>query len=83
MVEDGDAFCPSTCHKCSVCNEMTEIFTELQNDYFFYPRTNVVSNQEYISYQPVLQRIFNSVINKGNRKDRIDRKVSQASWFGF
>ena len=34
VVEDGDAYCPSTCDKCNICNEMTEIFSELQDSYF-------------------------------------------------
>ena len=76
MVEDRDAFCPSRYDKCSVSNEMTEIFAELQDifiaSYFFYPRTSVVNNQEDIPCQPVLWRTFNSVINKGNKKFRTE-----------
>ena len=44
------------------------LFTELQDSYFFYPRTSVANNQEDIPYQPVLWPIFNSEINKGNKK---------------
>ena len=54
MVEDRDAFCPSRCDKCNICNEITEIFTELQDNYSLYPRTSVANNQEDIPYQPVL-----------------------------
>ena len=72
MAEDRDAFCPSRCDKCNICNEMTEIFSELQDSYFFYRRTSVENNQEYIPYQPALWRIFNSLINKGNKKFRIE-----------
>ena len=68
MVEDRDTFCPSRCDKCNICNEMTEIFSELQDSYFFYPRTSFANNPEGIPYQPVLWRIFKSVINKSNKK---------------
>ena len=67
VVEDRDAFCPSRCDKCNICNEMAEIFSELQDSYFFYPRTSVANNPEDIPYPPVLWRIFKSVINKGNK----------------
>ena len=72
VVEDQDVICPSRCDKCNICNEMTEIFTELQDSYFFCPTTSVANNQEDIPYQPVLWRIFNSAINKGNKKIRIE-----------
>ena len=72
VVEDGDAYCPSTCDKCNICNEMTEIFSELQDSYFFYPRTSFANNPEDIPYQPVLWRVFKSVINKGNKKCHIE-----------
>ena len=71
-VEDRDAFCPSRCDKCNICNEMTEIFTKLQVSHFFYLRTSVANNQEDIPYQTVLWRVFNSVINNGNKKFRIE-----------
>ena len=71
-VEDRDAFCPSRCDKCNICNEMTEIFTKLQDSHFFYLRTSVANNQEDIPYQPGLWRVFNSVINNGNKKFRIE-----------
>ena len=72
VVEDRDAFCPSRCDKCNICNEITEIFTELQDSYFFYPKTSVANNQEDSPYQPVLWQTFNSVINKGNKKFRVE-----------
>ena len=72
VVEDRDAFCPSRCDKYNIFNEMTETFSELQDSYFFYPRTSVANNPEDIPYPPVLWRIFKSVINKGNKKFRIE-----------
>ena len=51
---------------------MTEIFTELQDRYFFCPRTSLANNQEDIPYQSALWRIFNSAIIKGNKKFRIE-----------
>ena len=54
VVEDRDALCPDRCEKCYVCNEMADVFTKLQDSYFFYPNTSVTNNQKVISYQPVL-----------------------------
>ena len=51
---------------------MSDIFTVLQDSYFFYLKTSIANNQEKIRYQPVLWRAFNSVINKNNNKFRID-----------
>ena len=48
---------------------MTEIFTEFQDSYFFYPKTNVANNHEEIPYQPVLWHVFTSVIDKNNKKN--------------
>ena len=53
MVEDRDSFCPSRCDQCNICKEMSDVFTELQDT--------------YLPYQPVLWRVFNSVINKNNK----------------
>ena len=35
VVEDRDYFCPQKCDKCAICKEMTDIFTELTDSYFF------------------------------------------------
>ena len=51
---------------------MSDVFTKLQDSYFFHPKTNVPNNQEKLSYQPVLWRVFNSVINKNNKNFRIE-----------
>ena len=72
MVEDGDSFCPSRCDQCNICKEMSDVFTELQDSYFFYPKTSVANNHEEIPYQPVLWRVFTSVIDKNNKKFRIE-----------
>ena len=71
MVEDRDAFCPDRCEKCNVCKEMADVFTELQNSYFFSPNASVENNQEVIPYQPVLWIVFTSIIDKNNKKFRI------------
>ena len=68
VVKDRDAFCPSRCDKCSICNEMTEF----QDSYFFYPKTSVVNNHEEIPYQPALWHVFTSVIDKNNKIFRIE-----------
>ena len=51
---------------------MTEILTEFQDSYFFYPKTNVANNHEEIPYQPVLWHVFTSVIDKNNKKFHIE-----------
>ena len=48
------------------------VFTELQDSYFFYPKTSVANNHENRPYQPILWRVFNSVINKNNKNFRIE-----------
>ena len=53
-------FCAERCDKCNICKEMTDVFTELQDSYFFYAKTVVANNQDNIPYQPVLWRIFTS-----------------------
>ena len=72
VVGDRDAFCPDRCEKCNVCKEMADVFTELQDSSFFYPNTSVANNQEVIPYQLVLWRVFTSIIDKNNKKVRID-----------
>ena len=51
---------------------MSDAFTELQDSYFFHPKTSVANNQENLPYQPVLWLVFNSVINKNNKKFHIE-----------
>ena len=53
--------------KINVCKEMADVFTELQDSYFFYPNTSVTNNQEVIWYQPVLWHVFTSVIDKNKK----------------
>ena len=58
MVEDRDVYCPSRCdqcnickemcNQCNICKEMSNIFTELQDSYFFYRKTSVANNQTQI-----------------------------------
>ena len=52
VVEDRDVFCRDRCDKCNICKEMS-VFSELQDSYFFYPRTDYANNQEDIPYQPI------------------------------
>ena len=54
VVEDRDSFCPSRCDQCNICKEMSDVFTELQDSYFFHPKTSVANNQENLPYQSVL-----------------------------
>ena len=50
---------------------MSDVFSELQDSYFFYPKTSVANNDE-IPYQPVLWRIFTSTLNNRNKRFRIE-----------
>ena len=69
VVEDRDYFCLQKCDKCAICKEMTDIFTELTDSYFFFVQKLVLQIiKKKILYQPVLWRVFNSVINKNNNK---------------
>ena len=72
VVEDRDSFCPSRCDQCNICKEMSDVFTELQDSYFFHPKTSVANNQKKLTYQPVLWRVYNSAINKNNKNSRIE-----------
>ena len=35
---------------------------------FYYPKQSLANNDDPISYQPVLWRVFNSIIDKKNKK---------------
>ena len=59
-----DTFCPSHCDSCTVCKEMSDIYVELNDAYFFSPNTNVESKP----YQPVLWLVFTSIIDKNRRQ---------------
>ena len=51
---------------------MTYVFTELQDNFFFYPKQSLANNDDPVPYQPVLWRVFNSAIDKKNKKLRIE-----------
>ena len=51
---------------------MSDVFSELQDSWFFYPKTTLTNNHDEIPYQPVLWRIFTSTLNKRNEKVRIE-----------
>ena len=73
VVEDRDYFCSNRCDRCSICKEMTDVFSELQDSWFFYPKTTVANNFDQIPYQSVLWRVFTSILDKKkNRKFRIE-----------
>ena len=50
---------------------MTDVFTGLQDSYFFYPKTAVANNHDNIPYKSVLWRVFTSITDKNNKKFRI------------
>ena len=55
-----------------MCHEMSDVFAELQDSYFFYPRTNAANSKEETPSQPILWRIFTSVTDKNNKRFRIE-----------
>ena len=67
VVQDRDTFCRSRCDRCNLCKEMNDVFVELQDVYFFSPKTTPANNEEPKPYQPVLWRVFTNIIDK-NRK---------------
>ena len=53
VVEDRDFLCSSRCDRCSICKEMSDVFSELEDSWFFYPKTTLANNHDGIPYQPV------------------------------
>ena len=47
---------------------MTDVFTELQDSFFFCPKQSLANNDDPIPYQPVLWRAFHRVIDKKKKK---------------
>ena len=72
VVEDRDYFCSSRCDRCSICKEMSDVFSQLQDSWFFYQKTTAANNHDEIPYQPALWRIFTSTLNKKNERFRIE-----------
>ena len=61
--------CPDRCDKCKA---MSDVFAKLHDSYFFYPNSHQANNQKEVPCQPILWRIFSSVIDKSNKKFRIE-----------
>ena len=68
VVKDRDTFCQSRCDRCNLCKEMNDVFFELQNAYFFCPKTTPANNEQPKPYQPVLWRVFTKIIDKDKKK---------------
>ena len=66
VVKDRDTFCPSHCDSCTICKEMRDVYVELKDAYLFSPNA-VANNAEPKPYQPVLWRVFTSIIDKNRR----------------
>ena len=43
---------------------MSHVFTELQDAYFFQPKTKPADNYEDKLYQPIMWRVYNRPSNK-------------------
>ena len=72
VIKDRDTFCLERCGKSTIGKEMTNVFNELQDSSSFYPKQSLANNVDLVPYQPVLWRVFNSVIDKKNKKFRIE-----------
>ena len=51
---------------------MSEVFVELQEICFFYPNSDRANDEEATLYQLILSKIFTSIIDKNNKKFRIE-----------
>ena len=51
---------------------MSDVFAELHDSYFFYPNSHRANNREEVPYRPILWKIFTSVIDKYNKKIRME-----------
>ena len=76
VIKDRYIFCLERCEKCSICKETADVFTELQDSLFFYPKQSLANNFDQVPYQPVLWRLFNSVIDKKHKKFRTEIEKS-------
>ena len=72
VIEDRYSSCPDRCDKCNIFKVMSDVFAELQDSYFFYPNSHQVNNQEEVPYQAISWKVFTSVIDKNNKKFRIE-----------
>ena len=70
VAKDRDTFCPAHCDTCTVCKEMN-VFVELQDAYFFNLNTKPANNVEPKPYQPVLWRVFATIIDKNKKQSHI------------
>ena len=71
IVNDCNFLCQSQCGRCSVCNEMSDIFAKLKDVYFFQPNVICGSATDEKPLQPVMWRIFNRNISKNNSPFKI------------
>ena len=51
---------------------MSDVFSELQDSWFFYHKTTVANNHDEILYQAVLWHIFTSILDKNKKTFRIE-----------
>ena len=59
IVQDREKLCPMSCSRCEICKEVSHIFSELKDAYFFTPKTEAIHNTD-IPFQPVLWRVFSA-----------------------
>ena len=72
VVKDRDTICQSRCDGCNICKEMNDVFVDLQDAYFFSPKTTPANDEEPKPHQPVLWRVFTNIIDKKRKKFYIE-----------
>ena len=75
IVEDTNFLCSSRCERCKACKEMSHVFVELQDSYFFIPNTKVANNYEDKPYQPVIWCVYNRPSNKKEFRIEIAKSI--------
>ena len=56
--QDREKLCLKSCSRCEICKEISHIFSELTDAYFFTPKKSTDEND--IPFQPVLWRVFSA-----------------------
>ena len=75
ILEDTNFLCSSRCERCKACKEMSHVFVELQDSYFFIPNTKVSNNYEDKPYQPVMWHVYNRPSNKKEFRIEIAKSI--------
>ena len=75
VVDNTNFLCPSRCERCKACKEMSHVFSELQDSYFFHPRTDLPNCFVDKPYQPVMWSVFNRPSSKKEFRIEIAKSI--------